>query len=284
MDISKTTLGIDVWEGQLEIDEQTILDNGVEFIIIRVNDMNGGHHKDAGFDKQWAEAENFIRAPYFVYNPWVSGSQNYSYMRSILPPGVRVFMPDIEVKYTGYSPLIYAQQVEAFVKLSIDAGLKPVNYSGTWFMGYLSYWLSYVDYWWARYPTYLYPSTTTRLTWDALKTRLTNVAWYPNCGISGAPCRLWQCTADRYILPGTSRPIDVNVFNGTVQEMIEYYGFSDVQIPARLKAQPEPQPEPQPEQPLEQKLAALEKRVAALEKLHQNELYPYSVSIPYVSK
>lgn len=288
MDISKTTLGIDVWEGQLEIDEQTILDNGVEFIIIRVNDMNGGHHKDAGFDKQWAEAENFIRAPYFVYNPWVSGGTNYNYLKSILPPGVRVVALDVEVRYTGYSPTTYAQEVEKCITLMRSAGLKPVVYTGAWFKPYLSYWLSYVDYWWARYPTALYPTTTTRITWQELKNKLADILWYPApAGVIPGACRLWQCTADRFILPGSSRVIDVNVFNGTAKEMIEYYGFSDVQIPARLKAQPEPQPEPQPEQPeqpLEQKLAALEKRVAALEKLHQNELYPYSVSIPYVSK
>jgi GH25 family lysozyme M1 (1,4-beta-N-acetylmuramidase) len=52
-------LGIDTWEGQLELDESALKNAGVRFMFIRLNDMNGGHHKDTGFDKQWREAAGF---------------------------------------------------------------------------------------------------------------------------------------------------------------------------------------------------------------------------------
>ncbi len=134
-------LGVDIWEGQLEVDEKTLLDNGVEFAFIRLNDMQGGHHKDTGFDKQWMEAINFVRAPYVVYNPWVSGAANYNYFRSILPAGITALSLDVEVKYIGYSTASYAAEVENCIRLMRANGLKPIIYSGSWFMSYLSYWL-----------------------------------------------------------------------------------------------------------------------------------------------
>ena len=212
------TLGVDVWEGSLEIDEAAFRAGGVEFAFIRINDMNGGHHKDTGFDKSWAEAGEFIRAPYFVYNPWVSGKRNFDYMVSILPAGVTTIAPDIEVRYTGYAPATYAAQVRVFTDLMIDADMLPIGYTAQWFLSNLLFWPKNIEYWWARYPTYLYPAATESITWAQLKAKLDPVAWYPAAaGIIPGPCALWQCTADRYILPGTSRTLDINVFNGTPQ-------------------------------------------------------------------
>ena len=243
--MDRYTLGVDVWEGSLEINEAEFRKGGVEFAFIRLNDMNGGHHKDTGFDKQWAEAADFIRAPYFVYNPWVPGNQNYSYLRSILPAGVTTVALDVEVKYTGYSPLTYAQEVEKCIQLMRAAGMTPIIYTAQWFLGYLSYWLNYPEYWWARYPTAMYPAATTTLTWEQLHSKIKALAWYPAApGIVPGPCALWQCSGDRFIIPGTSRSTDVNLFNGTPEEMIVRYKFPDIQIPDRFKEPPVVEPQP----------------------------------------
>lgn len=242
--MEKYTLGVDVWEGSLEINEPEFRKGGVEFIAIRINDMNGGHHKDTGFDKQWNESADFIRFPYAVYNPWVSGSANYAYFRSILPQGVTTVALDVEVKYTGYSPTTYAREVEACIKLMRGAGIAPIIYTGGGFIYLLSYWLNYPEYWWARYPYSMYPEDATTLTWTQLHDKIKALTWYPAASsVIPGPCALWQCSGDRFILPGTSRTTDINIFNGTVEEMIARYKFPDVQIPARLKAAPvEPAP------------------------------------------
>ena len=253
--MDKYTILVDVWEGSLEINEQIFRDNGVEGILIRLNDMNGGHHKDAGFDKQWAEAADFIRIPYFVYNPWVSGSANYSYLKSILPPGVTTIALDVEVRYAGYSPMTYAQEVERCIQIIRDAGLTPIIYTGGWFLGYLSYWLEYIDYWWAAYPYTLYPSTTTYTTWDVIKSKIEKIGFWPDSLKVPGPCALWQCSGDRYILPGTVRTLDINVFNGTAQEMIERYKLPHAQVPDRFST-------PVPEQPIEQPPAPPEQPVS----------------------
>ena len=222
-------LGLDVWEGSLEIDESVLLDNKIKFLLIRINDMNGGHHKDNGFDKQWSEATNFIRVPYFVYNPWVSGIVNADYLISILPLGVTTIAVDIEVRKYNYSPLAYAKEVDACIKYWISRGMTVIIYTGSWFLNYLSYWPHYVEYWWARYPYALYPSQATKITWDYLRLILETITWSPGC--NQGPCSLWQCSGDRLILPGTLRTMDVNIFYGNEIGMIQKYKIPTIQQP-----------------------------------------------------
>jgi GH25 family lysozyme M1 (1,4-beta-N-acetylmuramidase) len=238
MDLTSITIGLDVWEGSLEINEPVVLSNGCEFLFIRLNDINGGHHKDEGFDKQWAEAVNFVRVPYFVYNPWVTGQSNFAWMAANLPAGVKTVAIDVEVKKTEYGAKIYAAEVKTFVDLCKSAGFSVIIYTGAWFRAYLSYWPTDVEYWFARYPYSLYPVKTTAITWDELKDLLRNTSWYPGDpkAIPG-PCSLWQCSGDRFILPGTSRVTDINVFSGTPQDMIARYKLPDTQVPARLRGQ-----------------------------------------------
>jgi len=44
--IDNYTLGIDVLEGSLEIEELLLISKGVEFNLIWLNSIDGGHHKD----------------------------------------------------------------------------------------------------------------------------------------------------------------------------------------------------------------------------------------------
>lgn len=230
MDITKITIGLDVWEGTLELDESVTLLGGARYLIIRLNDMNGGHHRDVGFDKQWRESDRFIRIPYFVYNPWVDGAANYAWLRANLPDGVTTVAVDIEVRKNGYSPDTYATEVDRFIGLMRANGLFPIIYSGEWFRPYLSRWPSFVEYWWARYPYALYPASAISLTYDQLRAKLKSLAWNPGTNIPG-PCRLWQASGDRIILPGTLRTMDVNVFNGTPDEMVTHYRLPAIQLP-----------------------------------------------------
>ncbi len=218
---SNTCLVVDVWEGQLEVDEAILKANGVTGMAIRLNDMNGGHHMDTGFVKQWAEAVNFVRFPYFVYNPWVDGPTNYAWLASHVPVEVNGLAVDIEVRKTGYPSSTYATEFSKFMALA-SARWKVIIYSGQWFLPYLSTWPK-TDYWWAQYPdhkTYFDKVST----WDELKIRLDKLDRPFNVGTVPGTCKMWQFSGDALILPGNSRPIDVNIFFGTQQEMAEYFG------------------------------------------------------------
>lgn len=245
-------LGVDVWEGNPNLDEATLLAAGVAFMVVRLNDMNGGHHMDQNFAAQWAQAGSFIRWPYFVYNPWVSGNENYIWLAAHMPIDAVAVSVDVEVKKDDYAPADYARQVRAFLDLACLRW--NVNlYSGAWFKDCLSYWPSDVPDWWARYPYVVYPANRTNITWDDLKTRVFSLPWSP--GSTPGSCMLWQVTADRYILPGCGNTcVDINLWNGTQDELAQWVGqpVSPPEnwahsIDAWARHQPNPYTGPEPE-------------------------------------
>lgn len=230
----KTCLVVDVWEGQLEIDEPVLKAAGVAGMGIRLNDMNGGHHMDTNFYAQWEQAVNFVRFPYFVFNPWVDGAANFAWLITHLPTEVLCFALDVEVKYSAVSPAKYAGEIVKFLDLCAKRGLRVIIYTGQWFLPYLSSWPK-VDYWWAQYPDpYLYFSGVT--TWAELKLRLDSdkLAKPFNSGAVPGILKMWQFSGDYLRLPGNSRAMDVNLFMGSVEDLQDYFGTG---------ADPEPKPE-----------------------------------------
>ena len=217
---------LDVWEGSLDINEQLLREQDVRGLIIRLNDMNGGHHRDMTFDTQWAQAQYFLRAPYFVYNPWVSGQANYNWMVANLPAsGVTRLFIDIEVRYTGYSPEIYADEVAIFMNLTRARYPLAVIYTGGWFLSVLSHWPA-GDYWWARYPFAFYPESRESWTWEQLKIKIHSFGYYPD-PTHGCPgtAMLWQFSGDRLMLPGCAdRAMDVNVWAGDLPSLEAWWG------------------------------------------------------------
>jgi len=235
-----TCLVVDVWEGSLEMDEAALKAAGVAGIGIRLNDMNGGHHKDGGFDKQWAEAAGFVRFPYFVYNPWVDGATNYAWLANNMPAGALSVAVDVEVRKTGYLPAVYAGEFEKFLQLA-NLKWKVIVYTAEWFLGALSKWPK-MDYWWAQYPdpTRYFAGVTT---WEELKTRLDNpVLLKPfNAGACPGTVKMWQFSGDFLILEGCLRDIDVNLFYGTVDELKAFFG-SGGEVVVAEPVEPEPEP------------------------------------------
>lgn len=245
-----TSLVIDIWEGSLEIDEPVLRVAGVAGVIIRLNNMSGGHHKDKEFDRQWREAGEggFARAPYFVYNPWVDGQKNFDWLFANCPDEVKTVFIDVEVRYDGITPSAYAAAVNRFLELA-QGHWRCVIYTGQGFIDILSAWPKWVEYWWAQYPTSI--NWSALKTWDELKVALDKLDIPYNKQFVPGVLRLWQCSGDKVILPGTKRTTDINVFYGNEAELRAWFGETIVTIPE----QPLPIP---PGTDIETRLAALE--------------------------
>jgi len=225
---------VDVWEGSLEVDETIFHDNGIAGMIIRLNDISGGHHIDANFANQWAQSESFLRAVYFVYNPWKTGVENYDWLMSHAPENPILF-DDVEVKKAGYSPEIYADQAQDFHN-RVKAHTKPVTYTGGWFLPILSHW-NRDEYWWGRYPYKLCPQgDKVYWTWTEFRQKADAFGYHPDpTGICPGKPMLWQCSGDKVILPGTAnRPIDLNLWSGTLSELYTWWGVSAPPVMSRL--------------------------------------------------
>ncbi len=224
------TLVVDIWEGSADLNPDALWAGGVRGVIIRLNSISGGLHLDDLFACYWTLFAHFIRFPYFVYNPWASAQPNFDWLKANLPPGVRRVGIDVEVKRDGYSPSAYAAEVNKFIQLCQAAGLLPAIYTGQWFLPLLAYWPRDIDYWWARYPYALYPPASENITWEQLRAKLDALAWHPAApGIIPGPCDLWQCSGDRYKLPGTGgRAIDINIANMPVDRYRTWVGEQDL--------------------------------------------------------
>ena len=248
--MDKFQIVLDVWEGQLEIDEAAFLAAGVAGMVIRLNHMAGGHHMDEGFQKYWDASAAFLRWPYFVYNPWVDGEQNYNWLLAHAPVCNAVSV-DIEVKYPDYSSREYARQVAKFMALA-KAKWNINVYTGEWFLEYLDYWPANTDYWWAQYPYKVYPPERTSLTWEQLRALVATLNWPP---VNAAKCpgnlKLWQCSGDRLLLPGSIRALDINIWPDTLESLAGWVGSPVPAIP-----QP-PVPPPPPYTPYKVTAVAL---------------------------
>lgn len=220
---------LDVWEADVNLDAPVLKKAGVVGIIVRLNDMNGGHHKDEKFDELWAWAKAFpVRAAYFVYNPWVSGPENARWLLANLPADYsatrRVFI-DIEVRYDKITADEYAREVRSF--LALVKKQQPVAiYTGGGFVELLNPWPASEDYWWARYPSVFWPPKTTLFTWEQWDELALRQGFNPDpMKLCRGSIKLWQCSADRVILPGFGgRAVDVNLFNGSLPELAAWFG------------------------------------------------------------
>ena len=133
---------LDIWEGNDDLDVPTLKANGVAGMIVRLNDMNGGHHLDERFVKDWEIAKQFdTQTIYFVYNPWVSGRANFDWLVAHLPADFdgRRLMIDTEVKYPGYSPETYAKETGIFYALVAERFPQAI-YTGEWFLPIVAKW------------------------------------------------------------------------------------------------------------------------------------------------
>jgi len=227
---------VDTWEDGGEIDEAYLFANGVSGMIVRLNDIDGGHHMDAGFAAQWEQARSFpVRIPYFVFNPWVSGHRNYDWLVANMPSEARAVMLDIEVAYSGITPDQYAAEVETFCSL-VNLQWNSMIYTGEWFLPYLSTWPKSAGYWWAQYPFALYPSVKQPLSWGKLRDKLAAFSLPANASKVPGQLRMWQFTADRYIMDGCTRAMDVNAWLGTMDELLDFAGGSNV-VPVETRPQ-----------------------------------------------
>jgi hypothetical protein len=240
-------LGVDCWEGNPHIDEEILKAADVKYMIVRLNNMNGGHHKDTNFDRQWDEAQAFdARWLYFVYNPWVDADENFAWLEANAPEDAYAVSMDVEVLKDGYPASTYAAQVDRFTR-KVQARWHTDMYTGGWFLPILEYWPTYVPYWWGRYPYIVYPKGREVWTWEKLKGILAAMTWAP--GTAPGPVHNWQITGDRLILPGFGGVcVDINVWPGTHAQLLEFAGGNT----------PPPPPPPPPAQDLETRVHNLE--------------------------
>ena len=216
---------LDIWEGNPDLNADELKAAGVAGLIVRLNDMNGGHHMDQRFQLDWAFAAQFdVRSIYFVYNPWVSGKANFDWLIVHLPADFNGrLLIDTEVKYPGYPPDTYAKETLIFYGL-VAAHFPQAIYTGEWFLPLVAKWPGDIEYWWAAYPDALQGHKT----WESFKAAVEKMVLENWTKKSPGPAKLWQCSGGGNVLPGFGKHgVDISIFPGSLDELKDWLNPSD---------------------------------------------------------
>ena len=188
--------GIDISHHQGKIDWEKLerenpKENPIRFVYMKA--CEGKDHKDTQFDTNWkmAKEHGFTRGAYHYFSPYSTGLEQAAMFIKTVKIEKGDLAPVIDVEEKPKDRALFMQELKIFIaELEQHYGIKPIIYSGK---KYKERYLN--DKYFDRFPTWIAHYYV-----DTLEV---NQRW-----------TLWQCS-DRGHLPGISRNVDINIFNGT---------------------------------------------------------------------
>ena len=195
--------GIDISHHQGKINwekfkEENPKELPVKFVYMKA--CEGSDHKDTHFDINWKQAKEhgFTRGAYHYFSTYSTGLEQACMFTKTVTLEKGDLPPVIDVEEHPENKTQFIQELKIFItKIEEHYGIKPIIYSGK------KYKKRYLDdKFFDRYPTWIAHYYVDSLEVDQTWT-------------------FWQCS-DRGRLPGISKNVDINIFNGT-DETIESF-------------------------------------------------------------
>lgn len=204
-----TTRGIDVSVWQGAIDWNRVASSGVEFAFIRVSD--GIHSRDSRFTQNWSGARSagVLRGAYQFFRAGQDVSAQANIMIEALraDPGELAPVIDVEAaSIQGRTSSQVVSEVLQWIQLVGSAtGTTPIIYTGSFVTGSSSTMYSPYPLWLAAYFNDYSPSHCPRVNenWDR---------W-----------TFWQYS-DRGRVPGIAGNVDMDLFNGSTEDLMAFAG------------------------------------------------------------
>ena len=192
--------GIDISHHQGKIDWEKLerenpKENPIRFVYMKA--CEGKDHKDTQFDTNWkmAKEHGFTRGAYHYFSPYSTGLEQAAMFIKTVKIEKGDLAPVIDVEEKPKDRALFMQELKIFIaELEQHYGIKPIIYSGK---KYKERYLN--DKYFDRFPTWIAHYYV-----DTLEV---NQRW-----------TLWQCS-DRGRLPGINRDVDINIFNGTADNL-----------------------------------------------------------------
>ena len=192
--------GIDISHPQGKIDWEKLerenpKENPIRFVYMKA--CEGKDHKDTQFDTNWkmAKEHGFTRGAYHYFSPYSTGLEQAAMFIKTVKIEKGDLAPVIDVEEKPKDRALFMQELKIFIaELEQHYGIKPIIYSGK---KYKERYLN--DKYFDRFPTWIAHYYV-----DTLEV---NQRW-----------TLWQCS-DRGRLPGINRDVDINIFNGTANNL-----------------------------------------------------------------
>ncbi|HTX78683.1 MAG TPA: glycoside hydrolase family 25 protein [Longilinea sp.] len=289
-------LGVDVSRYQSIVDWDLLKSKGVEFAIVKATQGNYSIDPKLAEYITEAHAAGMIVGAYHWCDPTVTveGQAKY-FLNNIQNLAVDFVAADVEQQWADWNEwknrrvtnLLSPQKISDAAKQIIsiwEAALKMpvVIYTRTSFVEEfakpMESWLAKYSLWLAYYP---YKAGAVSTSWDLFlseyKPQITGPALPPGC----TQWTFWQFTGGKFILPGVDTAVDVNYFNGTLDDLKKFAGIpvtptegTQAQAPAEQPASEVSSPTAIPDEPAassspdttsQTESLSLEERVARLE-------------------
>ena len=172
-------------------------DPPISFVYTKATE--GCSHQDTQFKKNWKAAKDygFIRGAYHFFSAESSGEEQAKmFIKNVkLEPGDLPPMVDVE-QDTKNNVAAYRENLSAFIlTLEKHYGVKPIIYT------YKDFHEKYIDNWFNEYPLWIARYNVPHPNIDD--------AWI-----------IWQCS-ENGVLPGIKRKVDINVFNGSIIDLMD---------------------------------------------------------------
>lgn len=195
--------GVDISHHQGDIDwerfkKENPKDNPITFVYMKA--CEGSDHKDTRFDNNWQQAKKhgFTRGAYHYFSPYSTGLEQANMFINTVRIEKGDLPPVIDVEEKPEDKTLFIQELKIFIaKIEEHYGMKPVIYSGK---KYKKRYLN--DKYFDRYPTWIAHYYVDTLEVDQTWT-------------------FWQCS-DRGRIPGIGRNVDINIFNGKIEELAKF--------------------------------------------------------------
>ncbi|MCC6558371.1 MAG: glycoside hydrolase family 25 protein [Polyangiaceae bacterium] len=204
----ETVEGIDVSYYQETVDWDAVKQSGREFAFIRVSD--GVNYADSRFQQNWAGAKDagVLRGAYQFFRPAQSAETQADMMVSAvgaLGPGDLPAVIDVETA-DGQSSATIVKKIRTWLqKVEAGTGRRPIIYAASGFWNTLSGTSEFSAYnlWVANYTTKCPSMPSTWSGWS-----------------------FWQYS-DSGSVPGVEGGVDVNRFNGTLDQLLAMAEMND---------------------------------------------------------
>ena len=182
------------WE---KFEKENPKEHPIQFIYMKA--CEGSDHKDTQFDTNWEKAKEhgFTRGAYHYFSPYSTGLEQATMFIQTVKLEKGDLAPVIDVEEKPANKALFMQELKIFIaKLEEHYGMKPIIYSGKKYKArYLN------DKYFERFPTWI-------------------AHYYAEQLEVKSEWLIWQCT-DKGEIPGINHKVDINVFNGELQQLNE---------------------------------------------------------------
>ncbi|MCW1967913.1 MAG: glycoside hydrolase family 25 protein [Anaerolineae bacterium] len=209
-------IGVDVSKWQSEINWSALAQGGANYAFIKCGGADGGgSYIDVWFARNWFRAKQagLARGAYWFFNPYVNAQDQLDLFWNAFAPGDLGELPlvvdaEYPVNGNGSNGKEELRLLREFLDLvEAKTGVPPMIYTAAWWWNPRIANSDLTD--WNRYPL-----------WQAHYTRTQQPVGDP------VPCNGWKNWlvwqySDRGILPGVSGPVDLNVTNCDLVDLMK---------------------------------------------------------------